>query len=394
MRKLDGIIYRVPTEINLDFQMGLNILSKKNGEYSTFDLIKKEINEEIGLFGLTEDDFDSDFSEALIIFDTFNNGWYKPFTEKSIFEENDIVREFIKQMAKLCIHKVDFKKLKLAYINKLAREGYIYSTLILIDNLKELERLACSSDIESIKKLPNFLIIEDENENFIGAVYETIRDEILFEKIFKQKPKKLLDELCKFNLSTYEEVEKNFIYNITCEDNEATCYFSYSDLIENGIFYTHSYYKDDCSLEINKLIKRLGADIEANEIAKLVMNDLIQKLNLNKKDFKNINNFFDYVEDNHIKQVPNAHLLFMPQKFKEKMCEDNIYSEVHFDNLLDYFKQSNPYGQREIFKEYLNIKYVNKHSKKRFQKILDNDFIDFYLTQEEQEEMQKCINLY
>lgn len=388
MKNLNKVIFEVKDENGLDFQMGLNILNKKNGEYNTYNLLKDEICEDMSLFSL-----ETDFSKTLIKFDSFNDGWYKPFTEEAIFEENDTVRDFIRSMAKLCIHKDDFRKLRLAYKNKLEREGYIYSTLILIDNLIELERLACSNDIENIKELPNFLIIENEEKKFIGAIYEASRDEILFEKIYRKNPKKLLNELCKFNLSTYKEIEKNFVYNIICGDDEVTCYFSYSDLIENGIFCNHSCYEGDCSLEINKLIKRLGADIEAEEIVKLVVNDLSQKLNLNIKDFKNINEFFNYVEDKHSEEVSNAYLLFVPQKFKEKMCEDNIFSEVHFDNLLGYFNQSNPYGKREILQECLNTKYINQQSKKDFKKILENDFIDFYLTQDEQEEMQKYINL-
>lgn len=388
MKKLNEVVFEIKAENGLDFQTGLNILNKNNGEYTTFDLFKDEVNENINIFNL-----ETDFSKILIKFDNFNDGWYKPFTENTIFEESNSVRDFIRSMTKLCIHKDDFKKLKLAYTNKLAREGYIYSTLILIDNLKELERLACSNDIENIKELSNFLIIEDEKENFIGAIYEASRDEVLFEKIYRKNPKELLNKLCKFNLSTYEEVEKNFVYNITCEDDEVTCYFSYSDLIENGIFCNHSCYEGDYSQEINKLIKRLGADIEAEEIAKLVVNDLSQKLNLNIKDFKHINEFFNYVEDKYSEEVSNAYLLFVPQKFKEKMCEDNIFSEVHFDNLLGYFNQTNPYGKREILQECLNTKYINQQSKKDFEKILENDFIDYYLTQEEQEEMEKCISL-
>lgn len=389
MKKSNKVIFEVKAENGLDFQMGLSILNKKNGEYNTYNLIKDETNEDMSLFNL-----ETDFSKTLIKFNSFNDGWYKPFTEEEIFEENDTVRDFIRSLAKLCSDKNDFRKLRLAYKNKLKREGYIYSTLILIDNLIELERLACSNDIESIKELPNFLTIEDKNENFIGAIYEASRDEILFEKIYRKNPKKLLNELCKTNLSTYEEVEKKFVYNITCGDDEVTCYFSYSDLIENGIFCNRSCCEGDYSLEVNKLIKRLGADIEAEEIARLVTNDLSQELKSNIKDFKNINDFFKYVEDKYSKEVPNAYLLFVPQKFKEKMCEDNIFSEVHFDNLLGYFNQSNPYGKREILQECLNTKYINQQSKKDFKKILENDFIDFYLTQDEQEEMQKYINLY
>lgn len=302
-----------------------------------------------------------------------------PFNKSNVFTEDARVKKYICSLATTCKNNAEFKKLKKEYKNKCDIEGYIYSQLIFIDNLQDLERITCSTDMESIKELPNIVVVEN-SKGFVGAIYKASREEIIFEKIIKKHKDNLLKILCEANNAYYYELEKNFTYTISDYAGECDYYLSYSDIVENGAF---NKYKD--------ILYRLAADIEADEMTLLVKKDITKQLNITT-DFKNTNEFFNYIEEKHIKQIPNAYLLFMPSKIKKDICLNNIISEIHFDNLLNHFNQSNPNGMREILKRQLKLTNVTKKTKKAFKEILDSDYVDFYINDDKQEQIKNILN--
>lgn len=389
-KKLKGIIFDVAgSEPALDFQMGINVLNSKNGEYTTLQFFDEEVCDDgRELIGLTKKHLHADFNNALIAFDYFSDGWYKPFTEKNIFEETQKVITFVIQMSELCESKEDFERLKKAYQGKLDREGYIYSKLIFIDSLKELERLATSNDLEAIRALPDFVILENKDEGFIGAIHIASREEMLFEKAIRFDPTTFMNALCRDTGLYFEECEYGYYYNICdCACDITTGYYlSYSDMIENGVFDVKT---------TKQIINMFAADAEAKEIANLVKKDIIKKLNLDKKWAEEENyRFFYFIREKYDNSnlINSVHLLFQPTEFVSIIKRSNLISEVDFDNLLNYFGQENPYGMREAFKEQMEFKNITPENISEIQKILDDDLSYFYLSEEKHEEIELKIH--
>lgn len=283
------------------------------------------------------------------------------------FEENKELITFIKDLAKLCIVQSDFTTLKNEYIAKLAKEGYIYSNIHFITELEQLKRIACSEDIDEIKKLPNVTYIEYCN-NFIGAIYLASRPETIFEKVIEKEKETVFNELkdLGYRLSA---VDENITYTIKNNGDETFCYLAYSDLFENGVLDAKAW----------EAFLKIHADIEVNEITNLVADNICFKLNLKRSRFKNINNILEHFNDK------NTEKLYIPNVVSKDVNE-NIDNEVLFNNLLNHFNQQNPYKKREYLEKQLEIV---KHNKTLAKTIIQNENLKLFITDDEMQLIKK-----